>query len=209
MAKSANQRFKQAGEALASSNPAVKKVTALCLEQDELENSIAEIEEMLKTAKARLNLIKVKDMPDAMSELGSMEWTSENGHYKVAVGTFVSGTLPKEADARAEATDYFASIGGGPLIKTEIALGFGKQEHALAEKAKKVLKKAGFDPVIQTGVHPQSLLAFVREKLEAGEEIDADKLGVFVGRQAKLTVVDVEKKAAAREARLAKKTATA
>ena len=37
-------------------------------------------------------------------------------------------------------------------------------------------------------VHPQTLAAFAREKLKAGEEVPLDLLGLYAGRQAKVTV---------------------
>lgn len=201
----AAKMFKEAGAAAAASNPAVKKVTALCMEQDALQTSIDELEELLAGAKARFNIIKVKELPDAMAELGSSEWKSSNGRYKVEIGDFVSGTLPKEEKERLAATDYLAKNGAGPLIKTEISLGFGKEEHAQADKARKLLTKAGFTPTIQTGVHPQSLLAWARERMKNGEPINFDLLGLFSGRQAKLTVVDIEAKEAKKAASKAKR----
>jgi hypothetical protein len=186
--KRANRLFQQTGEALASSSssPAAKKVAKLCLEAEELDAAIRQ------TA----NVIKTKDLPEALSALGTSVWKSDNGHYAVEIKPFVSGTLPKadkDAAKRKKAIAWIVANGGAAIVKTEIGLSFGKQDRAQAERVLRSLSKAGFEPDVNEGVHPQTLLAFVREKLEGGEQVDLDTLGLFSGRTAKLTIVDLDK----------------
>jgi hypothetical protein len=44
----------------------------------------------------------------------------------------------------------------------------------------------GYDPELGSTVHPQTLMSFVRDKLRAGDPVEPDKLGCFVGRKAKV-----------------------
>lgn len=190
--KKDNKLFEDTGVALAtsfsSSSPAVKKVQGLCLEAEALAETIENLEELLKSAKARDNIIKTQELPEAVSELGTTEWKSENGRYEVSVDSFVSGTLPKDPDRREAAIEWLTEHDGAAMVKTEIVMAFGKQDREYAEKMIASLKKSKAPFEVTEGVHPQTLLAYVRERMEDGEPVDLDVLGIYSGRKAKLKI---------------------
>ena len=49
------------------------------------------------------------------------------------------------------------------------------------------LRDQGLDPAQKTHIHPQTLKAWVKGRIEAGKEIDFDTFGVFVGTEAKIS----------------------
>jgi hypothetical protein len=49
------------------------------------------------------------------------------------------------------------------------------------------LRTQGLDPVQKTHVHPQTLKAWVKNRIESGKDIDFETFGVFVGTEAKIT----------------------
>lgn len=191
--------FRQAGAALAASSPEVKKVVALTREVVEIDKTIEELEELLTSAKARRHAIRSSELPDAMAAMGSSDWTNSSGMVRVQVEDFVSGSLPKLAEPGSE--EYDASVkkrdaairwleknGGSSIIKTEVNLLFGREEHKNAVALVKELKKKKLYPILQSGVHPQTLMAFAREKAKNGEEVAYETLGLFAGRMAKITL---------------------
>lgn len=187
-----NDLFKTVGEALASSSPEVGKVIALADEAKLLEAHIEQLDGELKSANARYNEIKTKLIPDAMSAMGSSEWTAEDKSIKIKVEDFIAGSLPKSTDedpeARQRALGLVEAYGGQDIIKTEVNLAFSKSEHNEAMNAVGVLRDMGLDPVVESGIHPQTYLAFIRERLKNGEEVDIAGLGLFQGRKAKITI---------------------
>ena len=45
----------------------------------------------------------------------------------------------------------------------------------------------GLDPSQKTHVHPSTLKAWVKNRIEAGKDLDFDTFGVFVGTEAKIS----------------------
>lgn len=196
--------FKQASEALSSaSSPAKDNLVRLLVEWDEIAETIAGLEELLSSANARKNELKTKSIPDAMAALGSGEWVGEEPDEdgkvpKVVMEDFVSGSLPKEPAYREAAIAWLEENGGAELLKTEISATFGKSQHNSAlEIFEGLVKKAeemGFMLTMDSGVHAQTYLAFMREKLKNGEQVPVEKLNLFVGRMAKVSRVKAKKR---------------
>lgn len=149
-----------------------------------LEEAVSTLEGDLKVAKAALNSIKSGRLPDLMDEL-QMESTTFRG-WSVNIKDFVSGTLPKEPERLTAALEWLEEHDGAGLIKTDLSISFGKSQHneALATAAK--LQEEGLAPLVKSGVHPQSLQAYARQRIKDGDEIDLDALGLFVGKVAKI-----------------------
>lgn len=180
--------------ATAASNPALSAVLKLAEEARQLEEGIAEQDEILSSMSARYNAIKQKEMPDAMAEAGLADFTTPDG-INIKIADFVSGSLPKEETLRKEAIEWLEAHEAGELIKTNIELSFGKSQHNEALALADDLKAKGFAFEMGSGVHSGTLQSFAREKMKAGEEIPLDKLGLYSGRIAKVKLPK-EKKAA-------------
>jgi len=148
------------------------------------EEAVAQMEEDLKVAKRALNSLKTSRIPDLMTEL-QMDEIKFRG-WQVKVADFISGSLPKDPEARQRAMEWLEANEGGPLIKTDVALAFTKSQHNEAIDLARRLEEQGFAPSIQSGVHPQTLQAFARERIRNGDQIDTDLLGLYTGKVAKL-----------------------
>lgn len=152
-----------------------------------LEWRVNHLEEQLKTAKAELLTLRREQIPDAMAEHGLTEFKLEDGSG-VKTKQFVAGTLPKSPVERLFALRLLEEHGGADLIKNDLTVSFQKKDHNRAVALQQELKSAGFDAVIESTVHPQSLAAWCREKVRAGEQLEFDKLGMFVGRDTTITL---------------------
>ena len=60
----------------------------------------------------------------------------------------------------------------------------GRGEDGLAETFIDVASKAGFAVDQKTEVHPQTLRAFVKERVESGDEFPMEMFGAYIGQRA-------------------------
>lgn len=163
-------------------------------ELDELDDSIEQLEDMLDSANKRYNHIKTKLIPDLLTQLQTDKWTNDRG-TEVKAHSFTSGSLPKEDGPRQEALEHISEFeGGSALIKTFVTAEFGKGGHNMAMAVADDLKKAGATVTIESGIHAQSLQSFVKSLVKDGQNVDLRKVGVFIGRTAKITHKKVKAK---------------
>lgn len=148
-----------------------------------LNDSVEQMEADLAAAKKQLNYLKTSVIPDMMAELGMEECTQRG--WKIKVGEFVSGSLPKEAAARERAINWLTEHDGGELLKTQLSVSFTRSQHNEALSLAGEIEKQGFAPNVESTVHPQTLMAFARERLKNGEPLDTEVLGLYTGRVAK------------------------
>lgn len=149
-----------------------------------LETRMSDLESEIKAVSAALNLIKAKRIPDLMASVG-MEEGKFHG-WSVKIKAVVSGSLPKDPAARRTALDWLRDNGGSELIRTEIKMAFGPGSDNVAAALYDDLLREGHNATLDNGVNPQSLAAFARERIRHGEEVDADVLGLYIARVAKL-----------------------
>lgn len=173
----------------------VDKVVELSNEVLKLDEEIAALDDLLSAKNKRAHAIKTALLPDAMAELGLTSFALESGH-EIKVEDFVSGSLPKDEEKRAKAIKHLTDIDGEPLISNVIEAEFEKNQHNEALSVAEELRQKGFDVTVKSTVHPQTLMAFVREKLHNGEPVEPETLGLFVGRKAKVAVKKEKKKKA-------------
>jgi len=63
---------------------------------------------------------------------------------------------------------------------------FGRGEDNAAKNAVGILREQGFDPDVKTHIHPMTLKAFVKERVEDGKPIDLDLFGAYVVNAAEI-----------------------
>jgi hypothetical protein len=70
------------------------------------------------------------------------------------------------------------------LIKNTVSVNFGRNEDENARTFLNLVEKQGYSAAQKTDVHPSTLKAFVKERIEQGDEIPMELFGVFVGQRA-------------------------
>jgi len=158
----------------------LRSVAALASLQLELEEAIKAQEDVLKGLKNSYKQVSQVDIPEALAEAGVSSFKLKDG-MKVDVQPFYSASIPK--DRYDEAMDWLRNQGHGDLIKNTISVDFGKGEDDAANAMKEILNHDGQSFTDKTGVHPQTLKAFVREQTELGQNLPLDLLGVFIGQK--------------------------
>lgn len=174
--------FEEQGAAVAAPD-ALARLNEKLAEAISLKEAVDQMEEDLGAAKKSLNSLNTQVIPDMMAEMG-MEEVTQRG-WKIKVGEFVSGSLPKEEGLRANAIRWLEEHDAGELLKTALSVTFTKSQHNEALSLASQIEQQGFAPKIESTVHPQTLLAFARERLKNGEVLDTEVLGLYTGRVAK------------------------
>lgn len=166
----------------------IESLLKLAEELVALEIQVNDLQLLLKQLTGRSNELKTQILPDKMAEVGLSEFVTPVGN-RIKIEDFIAGSLPKDPQKRIKAIATLEAMGGDGIIRNELLLTFGKSQHNEAMALADDLRHRGFAAEVTSGVHPQTYLAFVRERLRNGEEVDAEALGVFVGRKTKVELV--------------------
>lgn len=173
-----------------ASEAALDNLNSVCDEGAKLKSQIEGLEEALSAAKSSLHHLSTRVIPEAMAELGfGDDDYIVRGGWKIKISDVVSGGLPKNEEKRATAIEYIEEMEGADLIRNKIEISFPKEAHEDAVRTMKIAQALSLDANMSSSVHASSLAAFVRERLRNGEEVDSDRLGIYIGRGAKFTRV--------------------
>jgi len=155
-------------------------LSTLIRQSMEIDEKIAEAEQYLKDLKFKKRKVNEEDIPNLMQEMG-MDSVTVDGN-KVALRQFVHARIAD--DKKDEAFTWLRSIGEADIIKNDVTVSFKSGEDNMAGAVIDDLRSQGLEPAQKTHVHPQTLKAWVKNRIESGQEIDFDTFGVFVGTEA-------------------------
>ena len=148
----------------------------------DLDKQIADAEQFVKDLKFKKRKVNEEDIPMLMEEMG-VDSLTVDGH-KVSVANFVHARISD--DKKAEAFAYLRSIGEADIIKNDVTVSFSSGQDNMAGSVVEDLRNQGFDPAQKTHIHPGTLKAWVKNRIESGKDLDFETFGVFVGTEAKI-----------------------
>ena len=151
------------------------------------EEQVKQLEEKLKAEKKSLLKMTDEDLPTMLTEIGLTSMTLDDGStvtvkatYGGAITTGEKGTV----DNRPAAYHWLRENGYDDIIKNTITCSFGAGEDEQANAFKAIAEKEGYVPEQKETVHSQTLRAFVRERVEAGDDFPMELFGAYVGQRA-------------------------
>lgn len=150
------------------------EISALAQLLRERDQRIEQLEEELKSVKAAALHLREEAIPAAMMELELTSVQLLSGET-VTIKQDVYASIP--ADKKAEAFDWLEEHQFGGLIKTQVSVAFGKGELMAAVALEKKLRSEGADPSFTRDVHAQTLKAWLRERLAAGDNVPLQLFG--------------------------------
>jgi hypothetical protein len=170
-------------DALSSVDTAeAKNLSTLVRELRDVDRSIEDLEGTLKTLKDQRQKLTMERIPLLMDEMG-MSRVDVDGvtvFRKMIVSASIS-EKNKEA-----AFGWLRENGLDDIIKNDVTVSFGKGQDNQAKNAVGILQEQGFDPEIKTHIHPMTLKAFVKERVEESKPIDLDMFGAFIVNAAEI-----------------------
>lgn len=152
----------------------LNEMSALARALLDAELAVKDADRALKDAKERERVIREETIPSAMQELGIEKLTLDTGQT-LKVGQEVYASIP--AAQKPVAFQWLNDHGFGGLIKVEVAAIFGKGEADQARKLSEELSVQGLSVEMHEDVHPQTLKAFLKEQIAAGNDIPLELFG--------------------------------
>lgn len=153
--------------------------TARCIRLAEQE--IEQAKESLKEKEAELRRLTDEVMPSLFSELGLTSFTLDDGSKLEVKQTYSATPL---AANRPKVYEWLRDNGYGDLIKNTVFCTFGREEDDKARQFYQLAEEKGYVAESKTEVHPSTLRAFVKERVEAGDTFPMELFGAWVGQRA-------------------------
>jgi hypothetical protein len=174
------------GKPAEASKGDLQKAAALALRQLKLEAEILAAQEALKKLVASYDAIRLKELPEVLSLSGLGEFTLSSGHkISVAREYFCSLT----GQYKVPAMEWLKKNDLDEIITHDVKVSFGKGfKPAHVKKLMQLV--ASFETASAQeadNVNTATFKAVVREKLEKGEQVPTETIGVTVQDAAKIT----------------------
>jgi hypothetical protein len=145
------------------------------------EEYISSLEADLKKAKKGLLKLTDEDLPTMLAEIGLSSMKLDDGSEVTVKQTYGASIL---VDNRPAAYEWLREKGYDDIIKNTVACQFGRGEDDKAASFKAIAEKEGHYAEQKTEIHPQTLRAFVKERVENGDDFPMELFGAYVGQRA-------------------------
>ena len=160
-----------------------KTLSDKVIELKNLEDEIENAEESLSKLKEKAKYISNIEVPQMMEEMHITKLKLKDGE-SVEIKKIYGASIPPENQDKA--FTWLRNNGLGDIIKNDVTVTFGRGEDNKAADYAVLARGQGFEPVQKIGVHPQTLKAVVRERLEAGQEMPSDLFKTYAGNSTKI-----------------------
>ena len=162
----------------------IKTLSDKVIELKNLEDEVKNAEESLSKLKEKTRYISQIEVPKMMEEMHVTKLKLKDGEIIEIKKIYGASISP---DNQEKAFTWLRNNGLGDIIKNDITVTFGRGEDNKAADYAVLAKGQGYEPVQKIGVHPQTLKAVVRERLESGQEMPSDLFKTYAGNSTKIT----------------------
>ena len=156
-------------------------VAALARQIRDKEGRIQSLEEKLKGEKKALLKLTDEEMPAMLAEIGISSFSLDDGSTVEVKQTYGASIL---MDNRPAAYEWLRDNGYDDIIKNTVLCQFGRGEDDQASAFAAFAQQQGYVPEQKTEIHPQTLRAFVKERVEEGDAFPMELFGAWVGQRA-------------------------
>jgi len=149
-----------------------------------IRNKEAEIEDLeakLKKEKNALLKMTDEDLPTMLAELGLSSMTLDDGSNVTVKQTYGASI---RIDDKPQAFEWLRDNGYDDIIKNQVMCIFGRGEDDQASAFKALASQQGLAAEQKTDIHPQTLRAFIKERVENGDDFPMELFGAWVGQRA-------------------------
>lgn len=140
---------------------------------------------VMEEKEAALNQVRDVMWPKIADVMGMKKFPFTDGAV-VDVKSEVYAAIKKDAAQKAAAHAWLDSVGLGGIIKRRVQIELAKGDAETLRKVLDVLHPLHLHVTVDESVHPQTLYATVRERLENGEHVPFDLLGIGMRSRASL-----------------------
>ena len=162
---------------------AAKSLSDKVIKLKNLEDEIANAEKSVSKLKEQAKTLSQFDIPAMMEEMHITKLKLKDGE-SVEIKKIYGASIPQEHQEAA--FTWLRNNDLGDIIKNDITVTFGRGEDNKAAEYASLAQGQGYEPVQKIGVHPQTLKAVVRERLESGQEMPSDLFKTYAGNSTKI-----------------------
>ena len=144
---------------------------------------VQRLETQFKEAKKQLLKLTDEDLPAMLLELGLSAFELDDGS-KVTVRPTYGAHI--KAENKETAFNWLRANGFEDIIKNTVSCQFGRGEDQEAVAFMEQAQQLGYSAEQKTDVHASTLKAWVKERVENGEEFPMELFGAFVGQRANI-----------------------
>lgn len=151
------------------------KISKLADDMHDLDKQIAEQELKLKKIKSARNQIAEEQLPELFAEVGMSELRTRSGlplKLKNKIFTNIS------KDRKPKAIAWLDENGQGGMVKRCVIIDFDKTQQGKVQALLRLIGKGWPNNRVELDVHASTVKAFVKRRLEDGEELPLDIFGV-------------------------------
>ena len=170
-------------KSLSTDNAGLKTIAELAEKIQSQEQQVADTEEKLKKQKEELRKLQNEELPMLMQEIGFKKFELEDGS-SVNIKEIYAGSISQAN--KEKAFNWLRENKFDDIIKNTVTTAFGKGEDTAAKNFMDIAEQAGYTPVQKTEVHPQTLKAFIKERVEGGDEFPMELFGAYIGYKAEI-----------------------
>ena len=161
-----------------------KTLSDKVIELKNLEDEIKNAEQSLSKLKEQARYISNIEVPQMMEEMHITKLKLKDGESVEIKKVYSGSILPENQEG---AFTWLRDHDLGDIIKRDVIVTFGQGEDNKASEYANLAQGQGYEPVQKIGVHPMTLKAVVRERLESGREMPSDLFKTYAGNRTKIT----------------------
>lgn len=166
----------------------LEKARSHLREMRDLEHQLEYTKEKADSLSKQIYELKHKKIPDLFMQAGvhtlGLQAQGNEPACRAELKPYFHANIGAKWDAarRAEAFAWLEENGHGALIKTIFTIVFPRDAREAANKFRKLLTQRKIDFSCEEGVPWNTLTAFVKERLQQGEDLPLQTLGATVGQ---------------------------
>lgn len=154
----------------------LSEITALAMQQLELEKDVKAAQEVLDDLTKKLRHVSEVAIPEAMASVGMNSFELENG----AKVTIKEDTHPSiRSNYTTQALQFLEERGFGSVIKDQITINLRKGEKPLSRDFAQLAANLGVNMSEKMSVHPGTLKSLVKEQIEKGVDFPEEFFSIF------------------------------
>ena len=162
-------------------NSGLDTVAGLARKIKQQQEKVERLDRELKDEKQNLLKLTDEDLPSTMADLGLSKFSLDDGSTVEVKPTYGASILVKDRPA---AYDWLRDNGFDDIIKNIVSCQFGRGEDDQASAFHAFASQQGYPTDQNESIHASTLKAFVKERIETGEDFPHTLFGAYVGQRA-------------------------
>ena len=162
-------------------NSGLDTVAGLARKIKQQQEKVERLDRELKDEKQNLLKLTDEDLPSTMADLGLSKFSLDDGSTVEVKPTYGASILVKDRPA---AYDWLRDNGFDDIIKNIVSCQFGRGEDDQASAFHAFASQQGYPADQNESIHASTLKAFVKERIETGEDFPHTLFGAYVGQRA-------------------------